>query len=112
MNCGLSRWSQTSIYASQEAGDKIRRVLHGAEQIKKLIYEATGDSGSITIQGRTLHYEVKGGFYKWEYQYTGKAWDEEAQISVKSKGWQSAGGAREHALEDLVAELKKLGLLK
>lgn len=55
---------------------------------------------------------MEGGFYKWEYQYKGKAWDEEAQISVKSKGWQSAGGAREHALEDLVAELKKQGLIK
>jgi hypothetical protein len=92
--------------------DPIRKVLQGAEEIKKLIYEATGDHGHVTVQGRTLHYEVKGGFYKWEYQYRGKAWDEESGISMKSKGWQSAGGAREHALEDLVDELRKKGLLK
>lgn len=87
-------------------------MFHGAEEIKKLIYEATGDSGSVAYQGRTLHYEVEGGFYKWEYQYKGKAWDNEAQITVKTKGWESAGGAREHVLEDLVAELRKKGLLK
>ncbi len=70
-----------------------------------MIYEATGDSGSITVQGRVLHYRVKGGFHKWEYKYKGEAWDEETKITVKTKGWQSAGGAREHALEDLVEKL-------
>ena len=86
--------------------------MHVLEEAKKVIYKATGDSGSVEIQGRTLQYEVKGGFYKWEYQYTGKAWDSAAQITVKSKGWESSGGAREHVLEDLVAELRKKGFLK
>ena len=95
-----------------EAGQKIKKVLDGVDQIKKFIYDATGDSGTISIQGRRLHYKVKGQIYKWKYQYNGEAWDEEAKVSVKSKGWQSSGGAREHALEDLVAELIKLGLLK
>ena len=82
------------------------------EQVKKFIYEeATGDSGSIDHQGRKLHYKVTGQIYKLEYQYNGKAWDEEAKISVESKGWQSVDGARVHVLEKLVAELTKLGLL-
>jgi len=102
----------THAHTHKETADKISKVLYGAEQIKELIYKATGDSGSINFQGRTLHYKVEGGFYKWEYQYKGKAWDEETSISVKTKGWQSAGGAREHALQDLVAKLKEVGLLK
>jgi hypothetical protein len=98
--------------ASQATGETIAKIYKAGEMVRDIIYAATGDSGRITVEGRTLHYEVKGGFYNWEYQYRGKAWDEEAKISVKSKRYQSAGGAREHALEDLVAELKKLGLLK
>lgn len=86
--------------------------MHVLEQAKQAIYELTGDSGSVVLQGRTLHYKVTGGFYEWKYQYTGKAWDEQAQISVKSKGWESSGGAREHVLEDLVAELRQKGFLK
>jgi len=99
-----------------KTGQKIQKVVEGVDQIKRFIYDATGDSGTIKIQGRQLHYKVKGQMYKWKYQYNGVAWDEEgdeeAKVSVKSKGWQSAGGAREHALEDLVAELIKLGHLK
>ncbi len=71
----------------------------------------TGSEGHVNVQGRTLHYKVKGGFYRWEYQYTGKAWDEETEISVETERYKSENGARIHALENLVAELKKLGLL-
>ena len=99
-----------SVHFSLE--QDIGKVIDTMNQAKEAIYKATGDSGSVKVQGRTLEYEVKGGFHKWKYKYTGKAWDREAQISVKSKGWQSQSGAREHVLEDLIAELRKNGFLK
>ncbi len=86
-------------------------MLSVIDQLKEILYTMTGSEGHVHIQGRTLHYKVKGGFYKFKYEYKGKAWDEEAGISVKTKAYQSENGARVHALEDLVAELKKLGLL-
>ena len=95
----------------QKTAEKFGKILSTVDQLKEQLYTLTGSSGTMNIQGRTLHYKVKGGFYKWKYQYKGEAWDEEAAISVKTKGWKSEDGAREHALKDLVAELKKLGLL-
>ena len=92
--------------------DKAKKVVKTIDKVKEMIYDEYSDSGEYVIQGRTLHFEVKSGFYKGNYQYKGTAWDKEAGISVKSEGWESMDGAREHALEDLVAELKKLGHLK
>ncbi len=95
----------------QKAAEKVGKVLTVVDQLKKQLYSVTGSKGQVIVQGRTLHYEVKAGFYKWKYEYKGKAWDEEAGISIKTKAYESEQGAREHALEDLAAELKKLGLL-
>ena len=78
----------------------------------KLVHEATGTSGSITVQGRTLQYKVKGGIYMWKYQYTGEAWDRVAGIYVNTRGWESAEKAKQHVLSDLIAKLEKLGHLK
>ncbi|XP_062498856.1 uncharacterized protein LOC134176185 isoform X2 [Corticium candelabrum] len=103
---------EMEMLKDQAVGDKIVKTMHVLEEAKKVIYKATGDSGSVEIQGRTLQYEVKGGFYKWKYQFTGKAWDSVTEITVNSKGWKSSGGAREHVLKDLVAELRKKGFLK
>ncbi len=99
------------ILFMQKTAEKFGKILSTVDQLKEQLYTLTGSSGTWNIQGRTLHYKVKGGIYKWKYQYKGEAWDEEAAISVKTKGWESEDGAREHAIEDLVAALKKLGLL-
>jgi hypothetical protein len=90
----------------------IGTVIDTVKEVKEAIYKAAGDKGSVNVQGRTLEYEITGGFHKWKFKYNGKAWDRDAQISVKSKGWKSQNGAREHVLEDLIAELRKQGFLK
>lgn len=82
------------------------------DQVKEQLYTLTGSEGEINIQGRTLHYKVRGGTHEGEFHYKGEAWDKEAEISVKTGKYEGENGARVHAMEDLVAELKKLGLLK
>lgn len=100
----------------QNEGKLEETIAKLGKVVKDLISRVTGDRGSMAYQGRTLHYEVKGGLHghgiKKKYQHAGKAWDDGSGISVKSKGWKSAGGARKHVLADLIVKLKQEGLLK
>lgn len=103
----------TGIFSTlQEVKDEVHTVLNGIGQIMKLIHEAAGASGTVAIQGRSLQYKVKGGIYMWKYQFTGEAWDKATGTHVITRGWENAEGAKQHALEDLVAKLKELGHLK
>ena len=81
------------------------------EEIKQQAY-AGGASGSIVVQGRTLHYKVKSGFSSWTYVYRGKAWDDEAGISASSGKRRSRDSARKQALANLVIDLYNRGLFK
>ena len=78
---------------------------------KGIISAAAGDKGSIVLEGRRLRYEVEPYIGSWKSKYRGWAWDEQTGIKVKSSGWKSRGGAREHALEELVKKLFEEGLL-
>lgn len=82
------------------------------ETAKGIISATTGDRGSIVLEGRRLRYTVEGYVGRWKWKYRGKAWDEQTGIKVTSSGWKSRGGAREHALEDLVKKLVEQGVLK
>eukprot|EP00118_Oscarella_pearsei_P026336 m.309789 g.309789 ORF g.309789 m.309789 type:complete len:99 (+) comp47791_c0_seq1:234-530(+) len=95
-----------------EVLEKVTKLFDGVITVKKAIEKATGDEGNILVQGRHLHYKVKGGIYGWKLKYTGKAWDEQSGVEVSSKHWKSQAGARSHVLEDLVNELKKRKLLQ
>ena len=79
--------------------------------MRGIISAATGDRGSIVLEGRLLRYTVEGYFGSWKWKYRGKAWDEQTGIKVTSSGWESRGGAREHALEELALKLVGNGLL-
>ncbi len=86
-------------------------MLAVVDQLAEHLYTMTGSNGQVSIQGRTLRYKAKGGFYRWQYMYKGEAWDEETGISVKTSRYLSERNAREHVLEELVEQLKTLEML-
>ena len=81
------------------------------EAAKGTISAPTGDKRSIVLEGRRLRYTVERYIHHLKRKYRGKAWDEQTGINVTSSGWKSQGGAREHALEELVNKLVEQGVL-
>jgi len=96
-----------------EGGNKILLLEEMTEDLEHTHNIKTiSDSGTKVLHGRRVHYVVLEEMYEGEYQYSGEARDDEANVSVEGKRWQSAEEAREHILQDLVDELIKIGLLK
>ncbi|XP_077861993.1 anti-lipopolysaccharide factor-like [Saccoglossus kowalevskii] len=79
--------------------------------INDLINKLTGDAGEVSFHNRTIRYEVKGRLHKLKWVYDGTAWDLESGTSVKARHYQSQQGAKEHAVRQLIDELKKKGIL-
>ena len=67
------------------------------------------DSGTDTLEGRQVRYEITAGVYKWELEYKGKAWDVATGIMGKSKGFASSTTASREAMADLRAKLSSAG---
>ena len=66
-------------------------------------------NGTETLEGRQVRLEVKSGFYRWQLQYKGKAWDVATGLMGKSRGVKSSSTASREALEDLRAKLSSAG---
>lgn len=59
-----------------------------------------------------IRYKAEGRIHKLKWVYDGVAWDVESGTSVKAKHYQSSQGAIEHAVKDLIEDLKTKGILK
>ena len=66
-------------------------------------------SGTETLEGREVRLEITAGFYKWELEYKGKAWDVATGLMGKSRGVKSSTTASREAMEDLRVKLSSAG---
>lgn len=65
----------------------------------------------LSFQGRVINYKAEGRIHKFKWVYDGTAWDVESGTSVKAKHYQSSQGAIEHAVKELIEELKAKKIL-
>lgn len=65
----------------------------------------------LNFQGRVINYKAEGRIHKLKWVYDGTAWDVESGTSVKAKHYQSSQGAIEHAVKELIEELKAKKIL-
>ena len=65
----------------------------------------------LNFQGRVVNYKAEGRIHKLKWVYDGTAWDVESGTSVKAKHYQSSRGAIEHAVKELIEELKAKKIL-
>ena len=65
----------------------------------------------LSFQGRVINYKPEGRIHKLKWVYDGTAWDVESGTSVKAKHYQSSQGAIEHAVKELIEELKAKKIL-
>ena len=65
----------------------------------------------LSLQGRVINYKAEGRIHKFKWVYDGTAWDVESGTSVKAKHYQSSQGAIEHAVKELIEELKAKKIL-
>ena len=76
------------------------------------IAEESETSQTAVIRGREVKYEIKGGFYKWEWQHKATIIDLKTGLRGKSKGTKSKNGALDRAIDDLWAQLSTSGRLQ
>lgn len=65
----------------------------------------------LSFQGRVINYKAEGRIHKFKWVYDGTAGDVESGTSVKAKHYQSSQGAIEHAVKELIEELKAKKIL-
>ena len=70
------------------------------------------ESETTVIRGREVEYEIKGGFYRWEWEHKATIIDLKTGLRGKSKGTESKKGALDRAINDLWAKLSISGRLQ
>ncbi|KAJ7365526.1 hypothetical protein OS493_005638 [Desmophyllum pertusum] len=86
-------------------------VIQDAATLYTVLQNVTGASGQLNFKGRTISYKAEGRIHKLQWVYDGTAWDVESGTSVKAKHYQSTQGAIEHAVKELIDNLKAKGIL-
>lgn len=79
------------------------------EEIK--IMRLVIDSGEKVVDGRTIKYEIKCGFYKWKLEYKATVWDIETNLSAKGGGTKDEHTTLDRAIKNLLNLLEKEGHL-
>ena len=65
----------------------------------------------LNFKGRVINYKAEGRIHKLQWVYDGTAWDVESGTSVKARHYKSTQGAIEHAVKELISNLKAQGIL-
>ena len=65
----------------------------------------------LNFKGRVINYKAEGRIHKLQWVYDGTAWDVESGTSVKARHYKSTQGAIEHAVKELIDNLKAQGIL-
>ena len=94
------RVAEEQARVEREAAEKARRELE--EYLKKPTFAERVVETRITREG----------FYKFQYKYTAEAVDVATGITAKARNYESKGGAKEHARENLKAILLDRGIIR
>ena len=65
----------------------------------------------LNFKDRVINYKAEGRIHKLQWVYDGTAWDVESGTSVEARHHKSTQGAIEHAVKELINNLKAQGLL-
>ena len=98
-----TREKETTIYA---ASQMVPICYRNPITIQNLF------SFQLNFQGRVISYKAEGRMHKFKWVYDGTAWDVQSGTSVKAKHYCSTQGAIEHAVKNLIDDLKAKGILK
>ncbi|XP_078351103.1 anti-lipopolysaccharide factor-like [Oculina patagonica] len=87
-------------------------VIQDVAALYSFLQSVSGASGQLNFKGRVVNYKAEGRIHKLQWVYDGTAWDVESGTSVKARHYKSTQGAIEHAVKELIDNLKAQGILK
>lgn len=113
--------SFSCCFSCRKRNSKSDTIHHGNLKLKTIqckrqsihFYNARIENLSfqVNLKGRVICYRADGRFRGFQLEYLGVAWDVESGTSVKARHYKSRQGAIEHAVKQLIDELKAKGIL-